>query len=295
MELKKISWFLRIVDCGSLSKSAKSLYLTQPTLSRFLKKLEEDVGAELFSRGKNGTLALTRAGKLYYETALQIHALWNTLDAELSAIRKDENPIVFGVCGDYLHDYAAECAEKVRARYPDVSVNIFCDGSHEIQRQVADGVLRLGLCAYQKEDPALTFIPCAREEMKLVVSQDHPLAQQAGSVSLHRLKTPGFALMRTNTVLRETVDDYFRAIGYAPNIKRTYMRHSAIADVLCDGEHLLGFCPENNLSGRLSYITLDPPFYYRQGVCYPKNAELTPAEKYLVELLQKQPAQRILD
>ena len=42
MELKKIEYFLRIVDEGSLSKAAQSLYLTQPTLSRFLEKLESE-------------------------------------------------------------------------------------------------------------------------------------------------------------------------------------------------------------------------------------------------------------
>lgn len=294
MELKKISYFLRIVEYGSLSKAAQSLYLTQPTLSRFLENLEEDVGVKLFTRSKSSALVLTEAGKAYLRTAQQIHELWKALDAELSPIRKDENQIIFGVYGDFLHGFATSCAEKVMERYPNVSVKFFCDGSHEIQRQVAEGTLHLGLCAYEVQSEELTYLPCAKAEMKLVVSKEHPLAAEQ-KLDLHQLEpnTP-FALMRTNTVLRESVESYFRATGYTPNVKRTYMRHGSIANVLSGGT-LLGFCPENNISDRLSYISLDPPFYYRQGICYPKSIELTPAENYLISLLKNQPTQRILD
>ena len=148
MELKKIAYFLRIVELGSLSKAAQSLHLTQPALSRFLGKLEEDAGIKLFTRSKNGTLVLTQAGKAYLKTAQQIHSLWKALDAELSPMRKDENTIIFGIHGDFLQNFAASCAEKVTARFPHVSVKFFCDGSYEVQRQVAEGTLHLGLCAY---------------------------------------------------------------------------------------------------------------------------------------------------
>lgn len=295
MELKKISYFLRIVEHGSLSKAAQSLYLSQPALSRFLEKLEEDVGVKLFTRSKSSTLVLTPAGKAYLKTAQQMHVLWKALDAELSPMRKDENTIVFGIYGDFLQNFAASCAEMVTERFPHVSVKFFCDGSYEVQRQVAEGTLHLGLCAYEDQIESLTYLPCSKIEMKLVVSKDHPLSSRQQPLSLHQLEPDvPFALMRTNAVLRQSAEAYFRKINYTPNVKRTYMRHGSITEVLSGG-NLLGFCPENNISGRLSYITLDPPFYYRQGICYPKNAELTPAEKYLIKLLQNQPAQRILD
>ena len=56
MALRKIRYFLSIVENGSLSKAAQDLYLTQPTLSRFLAKLEEEVGHELFLRQKDNSL-----------------------------------------------------------------------------------------------------------------------------------------------------------------------------------------------------------------------------------------------
>lgn len=295
MELKKISYFLRIVEYGSLSKAAQSLYLTQPALSRFLDKLEEDVGVKLFTRSKSSALILTQAGEAYLKTAQQIHVLWRSLDAELSSMRKSDNTIIFGIYGDFLHEFAASCVERVNERFPHVSVKFFCDGSYEVQRLVADGTLHLGLCAYEDKLDALTYLPCSKAEMKLVAGKANPLSAQPQPIDLHNLSPDtAFALMRTNTVLRQSVEAYFRRINYTPNVKRTYMRHGSLPEVLSGGT-LLGFCPANNISEKLSYITLDPPFYYRQGICYPKDAELTPAEKYLVKLLQNQPPIRILD
>ena len=63
MELRNITYFLRIVETGSLSKAAESLYLTQPTLSRFLSKLEDELGVTLFRRSKSTALELTEAGQ----------------------------------------------------------------------------------------------------------------------------------------------------------------------------------------------------------------------------------------
>ena len=295
MELRKISYFLRIVEHGSLSKAAQSLYLTQPALSRFLDNLEDDVGVKLFTRSKSSALVLTPAGRAYLKTAQQMHELWKALDAELSPMRKDQNTIVFGIYGDFLQNFAASCAEMVTERFPNVSVKFFCDGSYEVQRQVAEGTLHLGLCAYEDQIESLTYLPCSKIEMKLVVSKDHPLNSRTQPLSLHHLEPDiPFALMRTNTVLRQSVEAYFRKIGYIPNVKRTYMRHGSITEVLSGG-NLLGFCPENNISERLSYITLDPPFYYHQGICFPKNTTFTAAEKYLISLLKKQPEKRMLD
>ena len=75
MELKKIKYFLRIVEKGGLSKAASSLYLTQPTLSRFLSNLEEELGVKLFVRGHDNSLTLTQAGQIYLEMAKKVETM----------------------------------------------------------------------------------------------------------------------------------------------------------------------------------------------------------------------------
>ena len=306
MELRKIHYFLRIVDKGSLSKAAQSLYLTQPTMSRFLDKLEEDVGVKLFTRRKDSALTLTEAGQKYLHAARQIDALWQALDLDLAINRvsNHEEQILFGIYGDHLQSFATACAEAVMEKYPGISVNFICDGSLEIQRQVVDGTLNLGLAAFAEKDPNLAYSLCGKAEMNLVVSNDHPLAEKAYAlpgqqdlrINIHQLDSNAqFALMRDRTVLRETVQDYLLRQKYTPNVKQTYMRHGSIVSILTGNRSLIGFSPANNTSSKLAYIALDPPFYYCQAICCLKEKQLTPAEKMLVKLLKKQPTTRLLD
>lgn len=303
MELRKIQYFLRIVDAGSLSKAAQSLYLTQPTLSRFLEKLEEELGVALFVREKNNALTLTPAGKTYLQTARKIDAQLQKLDTQLQPYRKEEGTLVFGISGDYLLPFARECAEKVKAQYPELSVSCECDSSPVIQQMVADGSVRIGLCAFLEKDPALSYALCNKTEINLVVAKDHPLAarsyripgQEACRISLSQLPgDAGFAMMRGNTVLRRTVETYLARQKYVPDVRQTYSRHGSIARVVGTSQ-LIGFCPADNHSERLAYLALDPPLYYSHGVCWQQRTSLHPAERLLVSLLKRMPGKRNLD
>lgn len=304
MELKKIEYFLRIVDEGSLSKAAQSLYLTQPTLSRFLEKLESEAGVALFTRNQNSSLTLTEAGKAYLKTARKIAPLWNSLDAELARSRRQRDHIVFGIYGDYLSPFGSACANAVMERYPEISVSFLCHNSFEIQKAIAEGNIHMGMCTYKSKDPRLTYIPCHKYEMNLVVAKDHPLAahsyqlpgQENHRIRLDQLDPDSrFALMSDHTVLRETVEQYLKKMEFTPNVKQTYMRHGSIVSIVNTDKRLIAFCPSNNVSKHLAYVALDPPFYYHHGICYPKKAVLSPPEKLLISLMQKGPQQRDLD
>ena len=293
MELKKIRYFLKIVDEGSLSAAAKSLYLTQPSLSRFLSALEEDVGVPLFYRNHHFGLELTQAGETYLKTARQIDALYTELDAELAPFRKEKNEILFGIHGDFLLPFAATCAQQVMERWPDIRVRFRCHNSVELQQLVAEGQLHLGLCAYDREDPRLSYTLCNKAEMMLVAAKEHPLARSVSSAQRlapeHLPPNTGFAIMQGHSVLSSCAQQYLNRLPYTPDIRQTYMRHSSLAGILAADHELVGFCPANNYSEKLAYLPLDRPIYYRQGVCCPKNTSLSPVERFLLSLLKQIP------
>lgn len=106
---------------------------------------------------------------------------------------------------------------------------------------------------------------------------------------------PPMALMREGTVLRQVSDIYLKALKYKPNLQTTYMRHGTIVQLLNEQPDLVAFCPENNVSKKLAYVALDPPFYYKEAVVYPLGSALSKAEKYLIHLLKDLPAIRDLD
>ena len=294
MELKKITWFLRIVDEGSLSKAAQSLYVSQPTLSRFLEKLESETGTPLFVRDRSNTLHLTSAGESYLQTARKIQSLWQKLDQELDRQRQQDQKLVFGIHGDHLRSFAEECVGKMAERYPEITVSYFCDSAPEIQRLALQGQICMGICAYEDKDPGLSYTQCSKTRMCFVVSQGHPSAHLAGTpTKLSQLQEASFAMMRGNTVLRRITEKWLKDQRCEVNVKQTYLRHGSLADVLTGGK-LIGFCPENNISPHLRYIPAEPAYFYTQGICRPAKAPLTPAQRYLLSLLKKFPIHRIL-
>ena len=307
MELRKIQWFLRIVETGSLTKAAASLYTTQPTLSRFLANLEAEAGTQLFHREKDSSLRLTEFGRTYLETAKKIDALWEEMHTQLPAYKsstREKRHILVGIDEDNLHAFASVCADKVTEQYPDVSIQVLGYGALEIQQLVAEGRLDIGLTAYAEKDERLTYYCTSRTEINLVASHRNSLAaysyknpgQTHTRLSLHDLpENTSFALMRNGTVLREAEERYMQTVGYTPNVKRTYIRHGSVASLISDSDSLVGFCPCDNLSDRLAYIALDTPFFYTRGVCYRRQEEQSLAQKLLISLLKKRPSVRFLD
>ena len=85
MDFRELTYITTIADCGSVTEAAKRLYISQPSLSYILAKVEEDLGVKLFDR-KTSPLTLTYAGERYVATARTILSLSGNLRRELKDI-----------------------------------------------------------------------------------------------------------------------------------------------------------------------------------------------------------------
>ena len=72
MSLREIKYFIAIAEELNLSKAAKKLYVSQPSLSTFLAKLESEFNTQFFFRAKNNSLTLTTAGKIFLDGCKKI-------------------------------------------------------------------------------------------------------------------------------------------------------------------------------------------------------------------------------
>ena len=84
MDFRQLEYFTSIVEEGSLSGAAQKLYITQPTLSQFLIQLEQEEKTPLMKRGRNNSLMLTEAGRLYYQSAKEILRIRTEYQHQLS-------------------------------------------------------------------------------------------------------------------------------------------------------------------------------------------------------------------
>lgn len=82
MDFRDLQYVIAVADCGSITEAAKKLYISQPSLSYIISKIEQDIGVQLFYR-KNYPLTLTYAGEKYVDTARTILRLNDNLRREL--------------------------------------------------------------------------------------------------------------------------------------------------------------------------------------------------------------------
>ena len=93
MDFREMTYITTIADCGSITAAARKLYISQPSLSYIVSKVEQETGAKLFER-KNYPLTLTYAGEKYVETARKILSLNDNMRRELMDITGGEKGMI---------------------------------------------------------------------------------------------------------------------------------------------------------------------------------------------------------
>ena len=180
MELRLLEYFLAIEDAGSISRAAERLHITQPTLSRQLKGLEDELGAPLFTRNNHG-LTLTEAG-LYLKTRAQ-EILTLTEQTQQTFVNQQHqlfsgNINIGAVEADSSHALAKELADFTQT-YPAVTFDLFTGTSDELFDRLDKGLIDLALLLDPVNAEKYERITLAHtERWGLVVNVDHPLARQ---------------------------------------------------------------------------------------------------------------------
>lgn len=176
MELKEIQYILTIAHCGSITAAASALYLTQPALSKFLKNLEKQVGAPLFSRLGN-RLVPTHIGERYLQYAEQMSSLQSDWRAECTDLLGEKRgrlsvaiPLMRGSC------LIPDILPQFYAKYPHVDV-VLQEESHAVERHLlASREVDIVIYNDTLASPSLIHEELGREEIVLVMSKEHPLA-----------------------------------------------------------------------------------------------------------------------
>lgn len=134
---KKFEYILAAADCGSISRAAELLYVTQPSLSRFIAKTEEELGLKLFRRAADG-IRLTPAGEVYVRYAREMKQLQGRMDRELSLLRQEENQNEIVICMTLNTSSMStwQITEKFNKRYPECRLNFINTLAKNLQNQL---------------------------------------------------------------------------------------------------------------------------------------------------------------
>ena len=143
MDRREIEYVIVIAQEKTLSKAADRLFVSQPALSRFLLKLEDELGLPLFERRKR-QLIPTYAGELYLATARSILQLQQKLEKELDALKEvDHGKLSVGITPGRGHTILPMILPDFRKQFPDYELRIFEEDVDTLERMLSDGTIEI--------------------------------------------------------------------------------------------------------------------------------------------------------
>lgn len=222
LDLRRLRYFVRVAELGSLTRAAEALHMAQPALSQHIRALEEEVGVKLLTRGSRG-VALTEAGQRMLEEARAMIAGARSL---VERVRGDssepEGEVVIGVGQTVGSLLVLPLLEAAASRMPRVRIQIREMLSGLLPELVRSGAVDFAISYNTASGNGVESISVLSEEMCLVgqrrLAQKHLGRNPKGEVRFKDLAGLPMYLSRRTHVLRELVERVARDKGVAPNL-----------------------------------------------------------------------------
>ncbi len=179
MEIRVLRYFLTVVREESITKASEVLHITQPTLSRQLAQMEEEIGVKLFDRGTR-KIKLTSEGILLRRRAEEILQLVDKTEKELTEQEEQvEGKISIG-CGEIASvQFFPELIDSFRQKYPRVTFDIFTATADLVKEQMDKGLLDIGLLLEPIDMEKYDFIRLhIKEKWVVLMRPDDPLSEK---------------------------------------------------------------------------------------------------------------------
>ncbi|HEV7269788.1 DNA-binding transcriptional regulator OxyR [Pseudoxanthomonas sp.] len=212
MNLRDLKYLVALADHKHFGRAAAACYVSQPTLSTQIKKLEDELGVPLVERAPRKVM-LTPAGRDAADRARRIVA---EVDQMKEAARRSQDPEagtvrlgLFPTLGPYLLPHVVP---RLRARFPHLELLLVEEKSDVLLSRLREGKLDAGLLALPIADDQLHTEFLFEEPFVLAVSESHPLAQR-DSLSLAELSQQQLLLLEDGHCLREQALDVCRLSG----------------------------------------------------------------------------------
>lgn len=179
MELRVLKYFLAVAKEESISGAANALHLSQPTLSRQLKDLEEELKKQLFIRGSK-RITLTDEGRILKKRAEEIVSLVEKTENEISVSDEHIYGDVFIGAGETVGvRYLTKAAKSVRDKYPDIHFHIISGDRSDVVERLDSGLVDFGLIFGSVDDTKYESIKIPNSDIwGVLMRKDSPLAKK---------------------------------------------------------------------------------------------------------------------
>ena len=289
MEIRVLRYFLETAREGNITRAAERLHVTQPTMSRQLKDLEDELGTKLFIR-TNYALRLTDAGMLLRNRAEDILDMVDKTEAEFKTLDDTTGgEIYIGAPESDSLKYFAKAWKRVQESHPGVRCNIMSGNSEDISERLDKGLLDFAIVMERVNQLKYNFLDIpAHDIWGVIMRKDAPLAKRK---MLHLADLYELPLICSRQNMEQNFAQWFGKELKRLNIVASYNLLYNAAIFVREG---LGYAisydklANTGKDSDLTFIPLSGVPVSEMKIIWKKQQVFTPIASLLLEELQKE-------
>lgn len=296
MNLRTLKRFLAVVELGSINKAAAHLNVSQPSLSKDIQDLEEELGVELFTRTARG-VSLTSFGQTIFLRVKLIDAEFRKLESDARALRDVSiGEVNVGVVPGFLQNQVLPQATlNLTRRARSLTVNYQFGNRSSLLQPLLRGDLDFAIVSIENDEFAdeLVSEPLVSDRNAIVVRSNHPILETFGTIDQHLVRYPWLVLSEC-ALLEKMLRQLVRAQGtpFSNSVIRTdsfYFFRSTLVASDCIGLTRYDAARLEKESGNVIELPLDEAKQahllgtHMIGIVYRRETALSTASQALIK------------
>jgi LysR family nitrogen assimilation transcriptional regulator len=211
MDLRQLRYFVKVVECGNVTRASEALHIAQPAISQQMRNLEADLGMQLLERSVHG-VAPTAAGQTLYRHALE---LLRQADGTRELLRQDaelpQGKVSVGMPSSTARVLAIPLARTIRDRYPGIALELIEAPSADLGGLIGGGRVELAVVVDAVETRGIVARRLFSEALYLIAWPEFPMPDEP--VPLAELARMPLILPSAPNTIRSRVDWALREAG----------------------------------------------------------------------------------
>ncbi len=238
MTIRHLKIFKTVADLGGMSKAAKELHITQPSISQAIAELEKYYGVKLFER-LSQKIYLTKEGELMLSFSRHILDSFEQMEAAMNQAAEKSSlrigcSVSVGTC------LIEEILDEVKERIPQCQISVIVANSSEIEQLILTNEVDVGIVEGILKNKDLVITPVCEDELVLVCNMNHPLAKET-MVTLDMLQGQDYASRESGSAERNQYEKLFEDAGLQLNRVFCSTNTEAIKNAVIHGRGIAVF------------------------------------------------------
>jgi DNA-binding transcriptional LysR family regulator len=285
MEINHLREFVVLAETGNFLEAADLLYISQSSLSKHIKNIEEEFGVPLFDRTTR-KVRISKYGQLLLPYARQIVELHDQYTASLqSSLEIDRDALTVGSIPALAQYNIIDIFVNFKKSRPQSTLNVLQAGSEELKEMLRQKKCDLAFIRFTDEvDDDLVKKPYAVDTLVAVLPTTHPLARQK-TIPLQMLANEDFLLIEKHTYLYRLCVNACKQSGFEPKIAFTDHKVGILVDLVTKGMGVALLMRKLALyafNPNIAILDISPSVTTEISLCYLKGVELSDAAKHFV-------------